>query len=234
MFAAAESSELSKVKIQLAECKSELAEILQLKDSLEIAVQHLKIALDESKQEKAQIEDSKRMLSIELEDVKKQLRKKRGQIEELQDKFENAPQHTAEGRTLWYSSPAWNQASEGAVAMPKSEEQGSVQFLKQLFSSSNPPSNDVCQGASGIPKSKAQGTVHFLNHIQLENRTQLATIFSYLLSCSIFLCFSSIATVAKSLNNLTCDVSRIAGKSRTDLWTPYLPSIITQKYFPVR
>ena len=113
---------------QLAECKSELAEILESKGALESAVQHLETALDESKQEKAKMVDSKKRLAIELEDAKKQLTKKCEQLDALVKLFEYDSQPNAAGRTVSSRNASLHYASGGESAISTPTADGTVYF----------------------------------------------------------------------------------------------------------
>ena len=140
------------------ECKSELAEILESKDSLQSAVETLETALVESKKDKAKIVDSKKGLAIELEESKMQMKKKCKRIEALEEKIEYGLQQKVAGQTLSGSNSSSHNASEGACAFPKGREKGIVEFPKQTFSYARPLWNGASQGASGNPKSE-EGTV---------------------------------------------------------------------------
>ena len=158
-FASAEASELTKVQKQLAECKSELAEISESKDSLENAVQHLETALDESKQEKAEMVASKKRLAIELEDTKNKLTKKCEEIDAQEEKCEYVSQQNGAARTQSTSNPSTQYASQGACAFPKGKVKGTVQFPKQGSSCASHPLIAAGQGACAHPKSEEEGTL---------------------------------------------------------------------------
>ena len=119
---------------QLTECKLETVEILETKEALQSAVQHLKIALDESKQEKAKIVDSKKRLAIDLETTRMQLTKKCEQIDALEEKIECPSQQSGAGRMLSLSIPSLHYTSQYACAIPKSKEEGIFNYaVGELF-----------------------------------------------------------------------------------------------------
>ena len=140
---------------QLVECKSELAEILESKDSLERAVENLETALLESKQEKARIVDSKNGLTIELEETKKQLSRKCEQLDAQEANIDYVHHQKMAGQTLSSSNPSLQYATQGACAFPNGKDEGIAQFLRETFSHSSPSRTGPCQGGCEIPKSLA-------------------------------------------------------------------------------
>ena len=158
-FASAEASELTNVQKQLTDCKSELAEIIESKEALEGAIQHLETALNESKQENAELVDSKKKLAIELEVTKKKLTKKCEAIDAQEEKCEYASQQKGAARTLSTSNPSSHYASQGACAFPKGKVKGTFQFRKQGFSYASHHLIAGGQGACANPKSEEEGTL---------------------------------------------------------------------------
>ena len=110
----------------MGECKSELVEILDVKDSVEGAVQHLETALDESKEEKPDLVDSKKRLSIELEERMKQLTNKCEQHDVLEEKIECVSQQSGAGRKLSSSTSSSHYASQRGCVIAKSKEEGNL------------------------------------------------------------------------------------------------------------
>ena len=158
-FASAEASELTNVQKQLTDCKSELAEIIESKEALGSAIQHLETALDESKKEKAELVDSKKKLAIELEVTKKKLTKKCEAIDAQEEKCEYVSQQNGAARTQSTSNPSTQYASQGACAIPKGKVKGTLQFPKHGFSSASHTLIAAGQSACAHPKSEEEGTL---------------------------------------------------------------------------